>query len=141
MGIGTGIFLLAAGAVLAWAIDVDLPYIDDDALGMILAFVGLAVVVISVIVKSNRPEPGIGTGIGLIAVGAVLAWAVDVDLPYIDDWAMGTILMIAGLVAVVATVIVQVQRARERRAAHQQAAYGYYPPDQGYPQQYQQYRY
>jgi hypothetical protein len=33
MGIGTGIFLIAIGAALSWAIDVDLPYVEDDAVG------------------------------------------------------------------------------------------------------------
>ena len=36
MGIGLGIVLIVAGAILLWAVDVDLPVIDDDELGVIL---------------------------------------------------------------------------------------------------------
>jgi hypothetical protein len=74
---------------------------------------------------------GIGTGILLIAVGAVLSWAVDVDLPYIADDAMGVILIVAGGIAVVATVIMSMQRTRHRPAARD----GYGPGQPYHPQQ------
>jgi hypothetical protein len=117
MGIGTGIFLIAIGAALSFAINVDLPYVTDDALGLVLVFAGLATVVVSVILKAERPEAGVGTGILLFAVGAVLAWAVNVDLPYIEDYAMGAILMVAGAIAVIATVVMSMQRRGHERPA------------------------
>jgi hypothetical protein len=43
---------------------------------------------------------GIGTGVGLLAAGAILFWAVDVDLPYLDDPALGVILMVIGILAI-----------------------------------------
>ncbi len=116
MGIGSGIFLLAIGAVLTWAVDFDLPYVDDDALGMILLLAGIAVTVISVVLKVDRPEAGVGTGIALIAAGAIQTWAVDFNVPFLADEALGAIFMIAGAVAVVATVVVSMQH-RDRRPA------------------------
>lgn len=134
MGIGTGVFLIAAGSVLLWAIDADLPYIDDDALGLILLIAGLAVLVISVIMKVDRPEAGIGTGVFLIAVGAVLAWAVDADLPYIADYVLGTILMVAGGISMGATLLLTLQRRRERQRLHEQAVLQAGYPQGAYPQ-------
>lgn len=134
MGIGTGVFLIAAGSVLLWAIDADLPYIDDDALGLILLLAGLAVLVISVIMKVDRPEAGVGTGLFLIAGGAVLSWAIDADLPYIADYVLGTILIVAGAISVVATGLLALQRRQERQRRYEQAAYQQSPyPQGGYP--------
>lgn len=138
MGIGTGVFLIAAGSVLLWAIDADLPYIDDDALGLILLIAGLAVLVISVVMKVDRPEAGVGTGVFLIAAGAVLSWAIDADLPYIADYVLGTILMAAGAISVCATLALSLQRRRERQRAYEQAAYQQQPPPVYPPQPYQQ---
>lgn len=41
MGIGLGIVLVLIGAILAFAVDVDVPYVSDDALGFILIVVGI----------------------------------------------------------------------------------------------------
>jgi len=115
MGIGSGIFLFAAGAILTWAVDVDLPYVTDDILGLILLLAGIAVTVFSVVMTVDRPEAGVGTGIVLVAAGAVLTWAVDFDVPYIADGALGAIFMLAGAIAIAATVVVSMQRGREAR--------------------------
>jgi hypothetical protein len=73
---------------------------------------------------ARRAQTGtsVGTGIGLIAAGAILYWAVDLDLPFVFDGALGVILMVAGVIAVLATVTMQLQSSRspqviERRAA------------------------
>jgi hypothetical protein len=139
MGIGTGVFLIAAGSVLLWAIDADLPYIDDDALGLILLIAGLAVLVISVVMKVDRPEAGVGTGVFLIAAGAVLSWAIDADLPFIADYVLGTILLVAGAISVCATLALSLQRRRERQRAYERAAYQHQQQQPAYPPQpYQQ---
>jgi len=57
---------------------------------------------------------GIGSGIGLIVLGAILAFAVDVNLPGVDDNALGYILMAAG-VALIFLTFAMVNRATERR--------------------------
>jgi hypothetical protein len=125
MGIGTAVLLIAAGAILSTAIDVDLPYIDDDALGLILIIAGVAALVISVITKVERPEAGIGTGVFLIGAGAILAWAIDFDLPYIADYVFGTILMVAGLIAIVATLLISLQRKNSRAPRNPHYAHDY----------------
>jgi O-antigen/teichoic acid export membrane protein len=56
---------------------------------------------------------GIGSGIGLIVVGAILAFAVDVNLPGVDDNVLGYILMAAG-VALIFLTFAMVSRATQR---------------------------
>ena len=118
MGIGTGVGFFAAGAILYWAVEVDVPFIDDDALGAILMIVGALAVVLAVVVNTQRAHTSIGTdigsGIALLAAGAVLFWAVDIDLPYVFDDALGVILMLGGLISIIATVAMNAQRQRSR---------------------------
>lgn len=116
MGFGAGIVFLAAGAILYWAVEVDLPYFDDDALGAILIFAGVLALAVAALVNTRRADVGtsVGTGIGLIAGGAILYWAVNIDLPYIFDGALGVILMVAGAIAVLATITMHMQASRSR---------------------------
>lgn len=46
MYIGLGIFLLVLGAIV-FAVDVDIPFISDDVLGIILIAAGLLAIVLS----------------------------------------------------------------------------------------------
>jgi hypothetical protein len=48
---------------------------------------------------------GVGVGLLLIAVGAVLAWAVDVSTSGINIHAVGYILLIVGIIGVVLSMI------------------------------------
>ena len=54
----------------------------------------------------------IGFGIFLIVVGAALVWAVEIDIQFIDDNALGWILMVAGLAAIVLSLVINAQRSR-----------------------------
>lgn len=55
----------------------------------------------------------IGTGIVLLVLGLVLALdVIQVDLDFIDDSALGTILIVAGVLAIVLSLIVNGQRNR-----------------------------
>lgn len=47
MSIGAGILLFVIGAVLAFAVDVDIPGIEDNTLGYILMLAGVLVAVLS----------------------------------------------------------------------------------------------
>lgn len=114
MGIGTGVFMILIGSVLAWAVDIDLPVIDDDGMGMILLLAGVAVLVISVIMKADQPGAGVGTGVALLAAGAVLIWAFEVDVPVINDEVLGFILLVVGAIALAATAIVAAQHKYRR---------------------------
>ena len=117
MGIGAGILLLALGAVLSWAVEVDLPYVDDDALGAILLALGITVLVASAVVDAarSRGTEDPAAGLVLLLVGAVLVWGLDVDVPHVHDAALGGILMLGGAVVVGATVYMNQQRTRTRR--------------------------
>jgi hypothetical protein len=59
-----------------------------------------------------------GAGLLMFGVGAVLAFALDVDVPFVWDWALGVILMIGGAVAMAAAVFMQHQQTRTRRVVH-----------------------
>lgn len=47
MGISGGIFLIAVGAVLAYALQIDPSWIDLDAMGLILMLSGAAVILVT----------------------------------------------------------------------------------------------
>ena len=48
---------------------------------------------------------GIGTSIFVFAVGAILAFAVELDIPVLDLEAAGIILMVAGVLGMVLSVV------------------------------------
>ncbi|MET3961589.1 cell division protein FtsW (lipid II flippase) [Marmoricola sp. OAE513] len=55
----------------------------------------------------------IGTGIVLLVLGLILALdVVQIDLDFIDDSALGTILIVAGILAIVLSLIINAQRSR-----------------------------
>jgi membrane protein implicated in regulation of membrane protease activity len=54
MGIGTGIFLFVVGAILAFAINVQLTWIDLHLVGYILMGAGVVVFVISLVFVLRR---------------------------------------------------------------------------------------
>ena len=58
----------------------------------------------------------IGTSLLLIAVGAILAYAVDVDIPGIDIETLGAILFYVGLLGLVVTVGLELHANRRPRA-------------------------
>lgn len=118
MGLGTGVGMFAVGAVLVWALDVDLPYVEDDALGAILLVAGVVALVAAAVLRAQRPGTSPDTGLGLITVGASLLWAVDVDIPYVYDAALGAILLIGGVVTVAAAVALNVPRPQRRQVAY-----------------------
>lgn len=53
MRIGTSIFLIALGAILAWAINAEVPYVSLDLIGYILIAAGV-IGLIWVLVASQR---------------------------------------------------------------------------------------
>jgi hypothetical protein len=54
----------------------------------------------------------IGFGIFLIVVGAALVWAVEIDIQFIDDNNLGWILIVAGVAAVLLSLVINAQRSR-----------------------------
>jgi uncharacterized membrane protein HdeD (DUF308 family) len=57
---------------------------------------------------------GIGIGIVLIVIGAILLWAVQVDIPFVTDDTLGIILMVAGILAVILALVMNAQRSRTK---------------------------
>lgn len=58
---------------------------------------------------------GLGLGIFLLVVGLIFLFALDFDIAGIDDNALGWILVLAGILAVVLSLI-QMQQARRSHA-------------------------
>jgi fucose permease len=55
---------------------------------------------------------GIGLGVVLVVVGAALMWAINLNIAHIDDFTLGLILFIVGIVAIVLSVYLNAQRNR-----------------------------
>lgn len=53
MGIGVGIFLAVVGLVLMFAIDVNIPGIEDNTLGLILLIAGIVGIAVGLIASRN----------------------------------------------------------------------------------------
>ena len=56
----------------------------------------------------------IGTGVVLIVAGLVLLFALNADIPLVSDDIVGIILVLGGVVAIVATLIVNAQGTRTK---------------------------
>lgn len=71
---------------------------------------------------------GIGTGIVLFVAGAIVTWAININLPYVADYALGVILMIAGVVSFVAALVMQQRRRRVTEYEYERPPYREDPP-------------
>ena len=58
MGIGTSIFLIAAGAILYFAVDADISGLEITTIGLILMIVGVIGLVISLFLLSGSRRRG-----------------------------------------------------------------------------------
>ncbi len=58
MGIGVSIFLIAVGAILAFAVSADVSGLDIEVIGWILLVIGILGLVLSVIFWSSWGGPG-----------------------------------------------------------------------------------
>ena len=114
MGIGSGVVMIVAGAILTWAVELDVPYLFEGALGVVVMIAGLAVIAVTLTVHP-RAYSSVGTGLVLATVGAALTWAVDIDLPYVYDGSLGLILMAAGVIGAIAAIVMDVQRQRSQQ--------------------------
>ncbi|GAA3700270.1 hypothetical protein GCM10022204_16240 [Microlunatus aurantiacus] len=54
MGIGLGIFLIVVGAILLFALNVNIPYVSDDTLGIILLVAGALTLVLALVLQAQR---------------------------------------------------------------------------------------
>lgn len=60
MYIGLGIVLVVIGAILSFAVNVDIPGVSDDVLGYILMAAGLLAIILSFIYSASRRPRGGG---------------------------------------------------------------------------------
>jgi hypothetical protein len=58
MGLGLGLFLVAIGAILAWAVNADVSGVDITAVGYILLIVGAIAILLSLVFWSSWAGPG-----------------------------------------------------------------------------------
>jgi Domain of unknown function (DUF6458) len=58
MGLGVSFLLIAAGAILAWAVNANVSGVDIQAVGWILLVVGIVGAVLSMIFWSSWAGPG-----------------------------------------------------------------------------------
>jgi uncharacterized membrane protein HdeD (DUF308 family) len=54
----------------------------------------------------------IGLGVILIVVGAIIMWALNLDLEFVNDTTLGLILIVAGILTIVLSLVVNAQRSR-----------------------------
>jgi UPF0716 family protein affecting phage T7 exclusion len=57
---------------------------------------------------------GVGVGVVLLVVGAILFWAVEMDIPGVSDDTLGIILMVAGVIAIILALIMNQQRSNTK---------------------------
>ena len=69
---------------------------------------------------------GIGAGIVLIVIGAVLLFALNIDMPFVSDDTLGIIFIVAGALALIMALILQAQRTRTKHV--QENRYDGSPP-------------
>ena len=53
MGIGASLFLIAVGAILAWAVEVEVAGLELETIGMILLVVGIIGLILSMLFWSS----------------------------------------------------------------------------------------
>jgi hypothetical protein len=57
---------------------------------------------------------GIGLGIVLIVIGAILLFALNINIPYVSDNTLGMILIVAGAITLILTLVMNAQRGRTK---------------------------
>lgn len=62
---------------------------------------------------------GIGVGVLLIVVGAIIAFAIDVEIAGVDNFVLGWILILGGILAIVLGFFMQAQRSRTTRVVEE----------------------
>jgi hypothetical protein len=54
MGVVFGVILMLAGAIIYWALNLNLDFVNDQTLGIIFMVVGVLAVVLSLIINAQR---------------------------------------------------------------------------------------
>ena len=54
MGVALGVILVLAGAIIYWALDLNLDFVNDNTLGIILMVVGVLAIVLALVINAQR---------------------------------------------------------------------------------------
>ena len=54
MGIGVGILLIVIGAIFLFALNIDMPFVSDDTLGIILIVAGALALILALVLQAQR---------------------------------------------------------------------------------------
>jgi hypothetical protein len=54
MGVALGVILVLAGAIIYWALNLNLDFVNDETLGIILMVVGVLAIVLSLVMNAQR---------------------------------------------------------------------------------------
>ena len=54
MGIGLGVLLIVVGLILLFALNVNIPYVSDDVLGIILVIGGVVAIILTLVMNAQR---------------------------------------------------------------------------------------
>jgi uncharacterized membrane protein HdeD (DUF308 family) len=57
---------------------------------------------------------GIGLGVVLIVVGAILLFALNINIPFVSDNTLGIILIVAGALTLILALVMNAQRGRTK---------------------------
>jgi uncharacterized membrane protein HdeD (DUF308 family) len=57
---------------------------------------------------------GIGLGIVLIVIGAILLFALNINIPFVSDDTLGIILIVAGAITLILALVMNAQRGRTK---------------------------
>jgi hypothetical protein len=57
MGIGLGIVLIVIGAILLFALNINIPFVSDDTLGIILIVAGAITLILALVMNAQRAGP------------------------------------------------------------------------------------
>ncbi len=70
----------------------------------------------------------IGLGVVLIVLGAIFMWAIDFDMEFVDDRTLGLILLIAGILTILLSLVLAAQRSRTTHVEERRYDQGGPPP-------------
>jgi uncharacterized membrane protein HdeD (DUF308 family) len=54
MGIGTGVVLIVIGAIFLFALNINIPYVSDNTLGIILIVAGAITLILALVMNAQR---------------------------------------------------------------------------------------
>ncbi|HET9860854.1 MAG TPA: DUF6458 family protein [Nocardioidaceae bacterium] len=57
---------------------------------------------------------GVGVGVVLLVLGAIIFFALETEIPFMETETLGVILMVAGVIAIILALVMNQQRSRTK---------------------------